>query len=330
MTNILVTGGAGYIGSHTCKELHKNGFTPVVLDNLSTGHAEFVKWGPFMLGDIQDEEHIRSALETYEPVAVIHFAASAYVGESVVEPEKYYSNNVIGSLNLLKVMLEEKCNNLVFSSSCATYGLPQKTPITIDHIQKPINPYGTSKLIVEKIICDYIIAYQLNATILRYFNAAGADLDGDIGERHDPETHLIPNAIDAALNSKKHLDVYGTDYDTPDGTCIRDFIHVTDLAKAHVLSLKKMLNRDDTTQAKQHIYNLGSEQGFSVYEIIAAVEAVTGEKVSIKKRPRRAGDPPILVADSEDARTKLNWSPLYSSLKTIISSAHRWSLSESS
>ena len=326
MTHILVTGGAGYIGSHTCKELHKNGFTPVVLDNLSTGHAEFVKWGPFMLGDVQDEGHIRSAFEQYKPQAVIHFAASAYVGESVVEPEKYYNNNVIGSLNLLKVMREEKCTNLVFSSSCATYGLPQTTPITTDHIQKPINPYGTSKLIVEKAICDYIIAYQLNATILRYFNAAGADIDGDIGERHDPETHLIPNAINAALNDDKHLDLYGTDYDTHDGTCIRDFVHVSDLAEAHVLSLKKMLNQ--TAQAKQHIYNLGSEKGFSVYEIIRAVEEITKAKIKIKKRARRAGDPPILIADSTGARTKLNWVPKHSSLKTMISSAHQWALSE--
>jgi len=196
---IAVTGGAGYIGSHTCKELYKNGFTPIVLDNLSTGHAEFVKWGPFVLGDIQDEDHIRGAFEKYEPEAVIHFAASAYVGESVIEPEKYYINNVIGSLNLLRVMREEECNNLVFSSSCATYGLPKTVPITIDHIQKPINPYGTSKLIVEKAICDYIVAYKLKAVILRYFNAAGADLDGDIGERHDPETHLIPNAMKSSL-----------------------------------------------------------------------------------------------------------------------------------
>lgn len=327
MSNILVTGGAGYIGSHTCKELHKNGFTPVVLDNLSTGHAEFVKWGPFMLGDVQDEDHIRSAFEQYKPQAVIHFAASAYVSESVVEPEKYYNNNVIGSLNLLKIMHEEKCNNLVFSSSCATYGLPQKTPITINHIQKPINPYGTSKLIVEKAICDYITAYQLNATILRYFNAAGADLEGDIGERHDPETHLIPNAINAILNDEMQMSVYGTDYETPDGTCIRDFIHVSDLAEAHVLSLKKMLNPDANT-TKQNIYNLGSERGFSVFEIIAAVESILGEKIDIKKCPRRIGDPPILVADSVNARKKLRWVPKHSSLNTIIDSAYQWALSE--
>ena len=328
MTNILVTGGAGYIGSHTCKELYKKGFTPVVLDNLSTGHAEFVKWGPFMLGDLQDKDHIRIAFDKYQPQAVVHFAASAYVGESVVNPEKYYSNNVIGSLNLLKVMHEEKCYNLVFSSSCATYGLPKSTPITIDHMQKPINPYGTSKLIVEKVICDYINAYQLSATILRYFNAAGADIDGDIGERHDPETHLIPNAINASLNSKKHLEIYGTDYNTSDGTCIRDYVHVTDLAEAHVLSLKKMFNQDDTNQSKQHIFNLGSEKGFSVYEIVSAVESITGAKINIKKRPRRAGDPSILVADNTEARTKLNWVPKYSSLKTIINSAHQWALSE--
>jgi len=328
MTNILVTGGAGYIGSHTCKELYKNGFTPIVLDNLSTGHAEFVKWGPFVLGDIQDEDHIRGAFEKYEPEAVIHFAASAYVGESVIEPEKYYINNVIGSLNLLRVMREEECNNLVFSSSCATYGLPKTVPITIDHIQKPINPYGTSKLIVEKAICDYIVAYKLKAVILRYFNAAGADLDGDIGERHDPETHLIPNAINAALNSSTNLDIYGTDYDTPDGTCVRDFVHVTDLAKAHVLSLQNMLKPISTNTPKQHVYNLGSEHGFSVYEIISAIENTLGTKINVKKRPRRAGDPPVLVADSTSARRKLCWVPKHSSLETIISSAHQWIQSE--
>lgn len=327
MSNILVTGGAGYIGSHTCKALKQQGFTPVVFDNLSTGHEAFVQWGPLVVGDIQNITELQAAFARYKPLAVIHFAASAYVGESVTDPEKYYNNNVTGSLKLLQVMREHACQQLVFSSSCASYGLPSVTPIPIDHPQNPINPYGHSKLMVEQIIADYANAYALQATVLRYFNAAGADLEGDIGERHEPETHLIPNAINAALDATQTLTIYGTDYPTQDGSCIRDYIHVADLASAHVLCLKKLQTNNDKKGFMQ-AYNLGSETGFSVLEVVAAIENKLSTKLTRKIADRRPGDPPQLVADSSSIKNELGWEAQYSDLPTIVDSACQWAHQE--
>ncbi len=337
MTNILVTGGAGYIGSHTCKQLSLSGYSPVVFDNLSTGHKGFIQWGEFVRGDIQEVDDIRRVFEQFDIAAVIHFAASAYVGESVEKPLEYYNNNLRGSINLLKVMQENDCSRLIFSSSCATYGLPEAVPISVNHPQNPVNPYGSSKLFVERVIRDYVNANPFNATILRYFNAAGADASTDleqgknaIGERHEPETHLIPNVINAAISGEA-VSVFGVDYDTPDGTCIRDYIHVTDLAGAHVSALKEALAWDQTNkEGKLSAYNLGSEKGFSVFEIIAAVEEVTGKSVAVDEQARRSGDVPILVADSAGAKQELGWQPQHSSLDTIVKSAYLWALSEHS
>lgn len=324
MTDVLVTGGAGYIGSHTCKELKRNGFTPIVLDNLATGHREFVRWGPLVEADLRDEVAVHAVFAEFKPIAVIHFAASAYVGESVVDPEKYYVNNVAGSLNLLCAMRAADCRNIVFASSCATYGVPDCIPISTKHKQEPINPYGVSKLTVEKMIGDYVHAYGLNATILRFFNAAGADIEGELGERHQPETHLIPNAIQAAFQNQA-LRVFGADYDTRDGTCIRDFVHVGDLANAHVLCLQKLLQ---SNTPEKHVFNLGSETGFSIFEIVAAIESALGRKITVENCPRRSGDPPALIADSKAARKELGWKPKHSTLDTIIDTAVRWSVSE--
>lgn len=317
---IVVTGGAGYIGSHTCKVLAQKKHTPIVIDNLVYGHEESVKWGPLYKEDILNTESLTQILVKEKPDAIIHFAAYAYVGESVTDPLKYYRNNVIGSLSLLNAMKQAGVNKLVFSSTCATYGIPTTVPIHEEHPQNPINPYGQTKLNVEKILIDFGFAYNLKSVALRYFNAAGADKDGEIGEEHDPETHLIPLAIQATLNPNKPLTVMGTDYSTKDGTCIRDYIHVTDLAEAHVLALEYLYKAETNFS----YFNLGTGQGASVNDVISMVEKVSGKKVRCKHGERRPGDPPVLVADGEKAKSILGWNPKHSSLENIISTAFRW------
>jgi UDP-glucose-4-epimerase GalE len=317
--NILVTGGAGFIGSHTCKALAAAGFRPVTLDNLVYGHAWAVKWGPFVRGDLADSRKLVETIRSHDIAGVVHFAAYAYVGESVEEPGKYFRNNIVNTLNLLDAMRECEIEPIVFSSTCATYGLPPEIPISEHCPQAPVNPYGESKLFVEKALRWYGTAYGIRSMALRYFNAAGADRDGEIGEAHDPETHLIPLAIKAALGEKSHVDIYGTDYATPDGTAIRDYIHVADLADAHVLALSALLGG-----APGKALNLGTGSGQSVYEIIRAVEKFSGREVPTREAPRRAGDPPQLIANADKAKTMLNWQPRASDLDTIVGSAWRW------
>ena len=319
MSNILITGGAGYIGSHVCKMLAEEGHTPVTYDNLSNGNRDAIQWGPFEEGDILDQDKLRYVLNKYQPEAVMHFAAYAYVGESIIKPKKYYRNNVVGTLNIAECMLQESINNLIFSGSCATFGAPESMPINETYAQNPINPYGKSKVAAENIINDFSSAHGLRSVILRYFNAAGADKDLEIGELHSPETHLIPLLFDACTRTINNFNVNGDDYDTFDGTCIRDYIHVTDLADAHILAYKK-LKQDGVTTS----YNLGNGEGFSIKQVIHMVEKVTGLDVPFDIAPRRVGDPPILIADSTKARKELLWSPVNSSLENIIESAWLW------
>lgn len=314
---VLVTGGAGYIGSHACKALSRAGYTPVVFDNLVFGHREDVRWGPLIIGDLEDRYALEQTMREYRPVAVLHFAGLAFVGESVTDPGKYYRNNVAGSLHLLEAMRDHGVTNLVFSSSCATYGVPQQIPISEDHPQNPINPYGFTKLVMERMMADFAVAHGLSWLALRYFNAAGADPDGELGERHDPETHLIPLLLDAVLGRRPPLTVFGTDYDTPDGTCIRDYIHVSDLADAHVLALG-YLRRGG---ASGHL-NLGNGSGFSVKEVIATAEKIVGKPIPAVFGERRAGDPARLVGDARKARGVLGWQARYPDLETIL--AHAW------
>ncbi len=316
---ILVTGGAGYIGSHTCKTLAGCGYTPVSYDNLVYGHENAVKWGPFERGDIADKIRLAEIFQRYCPTAVIHFAAFAYVGESIHDPGKYYTNNVSGTINLLETMRRFDCDKIIFSSTCATYGEPSTLPITESTSQDPINPYGRSKLMIEQILKDYDSAYAIKHVALRYFNAAGADPDGEIGEDHTPETHLIPLVIDAALGSRESVEIFGTDYDTPDGTAIRDYIHVTDLADAHVKSLERIQKKECSEQ-----YNLGTGVGTSVQEIVDMVARVSSKKVPVNYAQRRQGDPPALVADAAKALDTLNWVPGYSDLETIVRTAWNW------
>ena len=304
---VLVCGGAGYIGSHINKLLARNGYETIVFDNLIYGHREAVKWGEFVQGDLKNPEDLNQIFEKYHIDAVFHFAAYAYVGESVREPEKYYINNVANTLRLLRAMRKYNCNKIIFSSTCATYGEPKKTPITEDQEQKPINPYGASKLMVERIFKDYSAAYGLKFVILRYFNAAGADPDGEIGESHDPETHLIPLILDAASGKRPDIKVFGTDYPTPDGSCIRDYIHVYDLATAHLKALE-YLNQGGTSD----FFNLGNAAGTSVLEAIESVRRVTGRDFKVTMTDRRPGDPAKLTGSSEKARRVLNWEPVKS------------------
>ena len=319
MGRILVCGGAGYIGSHINKLLNSQGYQTVVFDNLGNGHKEAVKWGELVVGDMSNIQDLEELFSKYAFDAVFHFAAYAYVGESVDNPEKYYYNNVANTLNLLRVMKKHKVNRIIFSSSCATYGIPHKVPITENMEQKPINPYGASKLMVERILKDYHYAYGLEYVILRYFNAAGGDPDSEIGESHDPETHIIPLVLAAAGDEKKNVKVFGTDYDTKDGSCIRDYIHVSDLATAHLLALKYLENGGNPDS-----FNLGNEVGVSVLEIIEAVKRVTGRTVNVIMTDRRAGDPAILVGSSEKAKEVLGWTPKYADIDTIISHAWEW------
>jgi len=317
--NVLVTGGAGYIGSQVCKNLFLNGFNPVVVDNLVYGHIENVKWGNFFKIDLKDRKKVFDFFSKNKFIAVIHLAAYAYVGESVEKPQKYYENNVLTSLNLLDAMIENKIKNIVFSSSCATYGLPTQLPITEQQIQLPINPYGNSKLFVERIIQDYANAYDMNFGILRYFNVAGADIDQEIGELHIPETHLIPLAIQAAYDKNFTLKVFGNDYNTTDGSAIRDYIHVYDLADAHILTLKKIIS-----SRKSLTLNLGAGKGYSVIEVINQIEKYTKMKVKYEFADRRAGDPQKLFSSIKMAEEKLNWSPKYSNIEKIVETAVLW------
>ena len=316
---ILICGGTGYIGSHINKELNKAGYETVVFDNLIYGHKEAVKWGHFVKGDLSHIEDLERAFTDFDIDAVFHFAAFAYVGESVLEPEKYYYNNVVNTLNLLKVMMKHGCNKIIFSSTCATYGEPERIPITEDMSQHPINPYGATKLMMERIFKDYHKAYGLEFVVLRYFNAAGCDPDGEIGESHDPETHIIPLVLDAAGGQRPDIKVFGTDYDTPDGSCIRDYIHVTDLASAHLLALHHLEEGKDSD-----FFNLGNTKGTSVIEVIESVKRITGKDFKVIYADRRPGDPAILVGSSEKAQRILNWKPQYGDIDTIVEHAWKW------
>lgn len=317
--NILVTGGAGYIGSHTCKALHAAGDRPIVFDSLVHGHPEAVKWGALVEADLADASRLAQTIREHEISAVIHFAGFTDVGESMTAPGKYFRNNFTNTNALLDAMVASRIEHIVFSSTAAVYGLPQNVPIVEDHPLKPINPYGESKLCAERALEWYARAHQLKAISLRYFNAAGADADGEIGEDHDPETHLIPLVIAAALGRRASVNVYGTDYPTHDGTAVRDYIHVIDLAEAHVQALNYLREG-----GKSIALNLGAGRGHSVREVIAAIERVAGCAVSANNAARREGDPAVLVADASRARQRLNWVPRHSSLQTIVETAWRW------
>jgi UDP-glucose 4-epimerase len=318
MVNILVAGGAGYIGAHTCLDLFNKGFTPVVYDNLSNGHAEFVKWGPLEIGDIRDRSGLDEVLAKHRPEAIIHFAAAIEVGESVRDPGGYFDNNVGGTITLLRAAQAAGINKIVFSSTCATYGIPSTIPMDESHAQLPINPYGRSKLIVEQILKDLDRYQGFRSFILRYFNAAGADPEGRIGEWHTPETHAIPIAMDAALGRRPDFQVLGTDYDTRDGSCVRDFIHVLDLADAHTSAIQHLLNHGTS-----HALNLGTGHGTTVKELLETVRRVVGRDFEIKYGPRREGDSPALVADNALAKRTIGWSPRHD-LQSIIETAWNW------
>ncbi len=315
---MLVVGGAGYIGSHTCLDLANKGFKPVVYDNFSNGHREFVKWGPAEEGDIRDRARLDEVLAKHKPAAILHFAALIEVGESVKDPVSFYENNVIGTLTLLSAAQAAGVKAFVFSSTCATYGLPQSVPLDESHQQVPINPYGRTKYIVEQALADYDQYKGLRSVILRYFNAAGADFEGRIGEWHTPETHAIPLAIDAALGRRQGFKVFGSDYDTRDGTCVRDYIHVLDLADAHVRAVEYLLNGGDSVAL-----NLGTGTGTTVKELLGTIETVSNRPFPVEYVGRREGDSTTLVANNDKARDILGWSPQYD-LTEIIQSAWNW------
>ncbi|MFW6264114.1 MAG: UDP-glucose 4-epimerase GalE [Cyanobacteriota bacterium] len=319
---ILVTGGAGYIGSHAVLALQRLGYDVVILDNLVYGHRDLVEGvlkAKLVVGDTGDRPLLDSLFKTYDIAAVMHFAAYAYVGESVMKPAKYYRNNVNGTLTLLEAMVEASVNKFVFSSTCATYGVPKTLPIPEDHPQYPINPYGATKLMVEQMLADFDSAYDFKSVCFRYFNAAGADPEGVLGEDHAPETHLIPLVLLTALGQRESISIYGTDYPTPDGTCIRDYIHVSDLAIAHVLAVEYLLNGGDS-----EIFNLGNGQGFSVKQVIETAQEITGREIKVVESDRRPGDPPVLVGSSEKARQILGWTTEYPDLESIIRHAWQW------
>jgi UDP-glucose 4-epimerase len=315
---ILVIGGAGYIGSHAVKLFLSRGHDVWVYDNLSMGHRQAVPAERLIVGDLAQAERLDQVLLERRIEAVVHFAAFAYVGESVKNPAKYYQNNLVNTLTLFEAMRRHRIGKIVFSSTCATYGIPEAVPITESEKQKPINPYGNTKLAVEMALADYAAAYEWGYAALRYFNASGAAPDGTIGEDHDPETHLIPLVIQAIMGQRPAIEVFGTDYPTPDGTCIRDYIHVDDLADAHLLALEGL------RPGKELRYNLGTGHGYSVREVIRVAEEVTGKKCPVKEGPRRAGDPPALVAGADKVRRELGWSPRYTDLKPIIETAWNW------
>lgn len=319
MLNVLVTGGAGYIGSHCCKELHLRGYNPITIDNLVYGHKENIKWGAFYEADVGNPHQLRDCFANHKIDAVMHFAAYAYVGESMEAPLTYYTNNVRNTINLFNVLMAHEVKHFVFSSSCATYGEPVSIPIDEEHRLRPINPYGRTKRMIEEILEDLDAAQGMKFISLRYFNASGADPEGEIGEQHDPETHLIPLVLDVAAGKQEAIKVFGTDYDTPDGTCIRDYIHVTDLARAHILALEYLLNGGNSTA-----FNLGQGRGYSVLEVIDKVKQVTAKKIETVNTDRRPGDPPVLVASNQKAIQQLGWKPEFSNLDDIIRTAWKW------
>ena len=316
---VLVTGGAGYIGSHACKSLAGAGYRPVAYDSLVRGHREAVRWGPLVEADLADTERLADTIKRFEVAAVMHFAAFAYVGESMTNPELYFRNNVGNSMRLLEAMRGAGVRHIVFSSTAATYGIPERVPIPEDAPQRPVNPYGESKLMVERMLHWYGEAHGLTHAALRYFNAAGADIDGEIGEDHDPETHLIPLVLQAASGDRPQIDIYGTDYPTPDGTAVRDYIHVQDLAEAHVKAIAHLLRGGASLQL-----NLGTGSGHSVREVIASAERVTGRRIPQRESPRRPGDPPVLVAQASRARDALDWTPAVSDIDRILATAWAW------
>lgn len=319
MSTVIVTGGAGYIGSHACRALAAAGYEPVVLDNLSRGHEWAVKWGPLVRGDVRNAVQVNTVFQRYRPVGVMHFAAFIEVGQSVVDPGSYYDNNVCGSITLFNAAVANGCKNVVFSSTCAVYGQPERLPITEAESEGPQNPYGRTKLMIEHVLRDFDAAYSLRHAALRYFNAAGAEHASGIGECHDPESHLVPNAVLAALGRNQGLKVFGTDYNTPDGTAIRDYIHVSDLASAHVKALKWLMDNDASTAL-----NLGTGTGYSVLEVIKAVERTSGREVPHEFAPRRPGDAQRLVADPTLAEKALGWKARITSIDDIVADAWRW------
>jgi UDP-glucose-4-epimerase GalE len=320
VNRILVTGGAGYIGSHTAKALASSGYEPVIVDDFSTGHRGAAKWGKLVEGRIDNVDFISHILKENKITAVIHFAASLLVGESMKQPQKYFWNNVVNTLKLMDAMLEAGVKHIVFSSSAAVYGTPDKVPIPEEHALRPINPYGETKLMMERMLHWYGSAYGFRSVALRYFNAAGADPQGEIGEGHEPETHLVPLIVQATLGQRQFLEVYGTDYPTPDGTAIRDYIHVSDLADAHVLALRHLMDGGEST-----VMNLGTGKGYSVREVMTAVERCAGgRKIPFRDAPRRPGDPPSLIADASRAGSVLGWRPKLSELDTIVQTAWKW------
>jgi UDP-glucose 4-epimerase len=320
LPSVVVAGGAGYIGSHMVRMLQESGYQAVVVDNMATGYADAVRFGAELrAGDIGDAGFMRGVLREFQPKCVMHFAAASLVGESMVQPSKYWRNNLVQTLNLLDTMLECEVKQFIFSSTAAVYGNPIEVPITEQHPQLPINPYGNSKLAVEKALQDYGTAYGLRSITLRYFNAAGAHPDGSIGERHEPETHLIPLVLQVASGRREVIGRFGQDFPTRDGSCIRDYIHVQDLCTAHLLALRKLEEGAGTT-----VYNLGNGNGHSVNEVIEAARRVTGHPIPVRDDPRRAGDPPVLVADATRARQELGWTPQYADIETIIAHAWQW------
>ncbi len=318
MAIVLVTGGAGYIGSHTCSRIKKAGHTPVVFDNLCNGHREFVRWGPFEFGDIRDPKRLNEVFALYRPDAVIHFAALIEVGQSIRTPLEFYDNNVAGTITLLNAAVEWNCRRIVFSSTCATYGDPCSNPIEESHPQAPINPYGRSKLMIERILADLSIRGEMSVAVLRYFNAAGAAIEEGIGEWHDPETHAVPLAVATALGLRKSFTLFGDTYETLDGSCIRDYVHVKDLAEAHLLALERLLKDGSSLEV-----NLGSGTGTSVMQLLSAVERVSGRSIAVEKHPPREGDAPALVADASKAAELLDWRTSHD-LSSIVSSAWEW------
>ena len=316
---ILVVGGAGYIGSHMVKQLAQSSHDVITLDNLSYGYRDAVKYGEFIEGDLGDSTILDSIFGSAEIDAVMHFAGFIQVGESVIKPAMYYHNNVVNTLTLLDAMLRHEVKNFIFSSTAAIFGEPEYTPIDEKHRKQPINPYGHSKLMIEQVLEDYDTAYGLRSTCLRYFNAAGADPDGELGERHVPETHLIPLILQAASGRRADIKVFGDDYATEDGTCVRDYIHINDLCEAHSLALQKMINSDRSAR-----YNLGNGQGFSVKQVIDVAREVSGKDFKVTIEPRRAGDPAVLVADATLAKKELDWQPKFADLKDIVKTAWHW------
>jgi UDP-glucose 4-epimerase len=318
MTNILVTGGAGYIGSHTCLALADRGYTPVVYDNLVNGHREFVRWGPLEQGDVRDRARLEQVINSHKPAAIIHFAGLIEVVESIANPIAFFENNVTGSVNVLAAALNAGIDKVVFSSTCATYGIPQAIPMREGHPQFPISPYGTSKLLVELILRDLDVHRGLRSVVLRYFNAAGADFQARIGECHNPETHVIPIAIDVARGKRQLFRIFGSDYPTPDGTCIRDFVHVADLADAHARSVDYLMAGGASVAL-----NLGTGRGTSIKQLVRAIEVISDLRIPIEFAARREGDPPELVADNAKAKTMLQWQPAFG-LEEIVKSAWNW------